>query len=122
MNFLQETLTKLRANHIYTTEDNTTIMGLLTQYPDYKIKTDAPYTHIYTLEPYSVAEADAWITQHAQTGTYVQLFTELDPSEFDEWREQLADMLNIIKHREIAHHNGIKVIQTIGRVGKLVRR
>ena len=55
-------------------------------------------------------------------GTYVCVFLESEPKEWRHTAQQLAEWMNIIEHCEIAQHHGIKVMRTIGRVGRLVRR
>ena len=125
MGFLKECMRKTvskKSNRLYSAEDMTTIRQMLTQYRDHTIEYVEPYTHIFTQEPYDMAHVRHLIETKATLGTYVQVFTELDPVDWEQWSEEMASMLNIISHTEIAQHHGIKVMQTIGRVGRLVRR
>ena len=130
MGFLKDTMTKRtqrerhnpKWNRLYSAEDMSTVKQMLSNYQGYDIEYTKPYTHIFTQETYDIEHVRLLIDTEATVGTYVQVFTELDPAEWEQWSEDMASMLNIISHTEIAQHRGIKVMQTIGRVGRLVRR
>jgi len=128
--FLKETMSKrsvrdrktAKTHRLYSAEDMSTVKQMLSKYPEYVIEYSKPYTHIFTQETYDIEHVRHLIDTEATEGTYVQVFTELDPAEWEQWSLHMASMLNIISHTEIAQHRGIKVMQTIGRVGRLVRR
>lgn len=118
MGFLQQTLHERRRNAIHSVENMQQIRHMLRDKPE-RIEYHRPYTHIFTQEIYTIAEVEHFVKQYAETGTWICVFTELDPQEQSEWLSSMDSIMSIVEHQEIAQRRGIKVMRTIGRVGRL---
>ena len=81
-----------------------------------------PYTHIYTVKPLEVMEAVEFIRKHVSKNQNVCVFVIQDRhTNWAQYEEQITQVISVYEHRIVAQANGVKVVRTIGRVGRLGR-